>query len=185
MKSVKIEDAIFQMVEQGTGVFTFTAPVTRMPRQTFLTEHSLNTVDLIENLGYWWQLWRWYTHSDGHKTKSSVTCVTCPYVAYGEDQITYVNKKSKKEIVVSINEIKVEKIDGKWMWLVTAEKQPRKKHTYAHALLTYDQIDGVIDFVEALNYKSVDEVIPTLYNWVKRNKINVEQFNILCTWFFK
>lgn len=187
MKTIKVDNSFFKLIESGNEVFTIETPVVRGFRQAWLTQNAIDTTDIIEQYQYGrFQLWRWYTNGSGLKSKSPVTCIYCPYVSEDiSDQITYVDKKTKKEIIAAVKSIDVERKDNIWIWKITLEKQRKKKHSYRHHSLTYWQIDTVVDFIQELNYKSVDLIIPSLYNWVKKNKISVEQFDILCTWYFK
>lgn len=187
MKIINVDNTFFKQIEIGNRTFTIETPVVRGARQTWLQQSSIDSVDIIEQYQYGkFQLWRWYTDQQGQKHKSPVTCIYCPYVSDDKsEQITYRDKKTKKLIIVEIHSIEVSRKDGKWIWTIRMEKQERNKHSYIHGLLSYQEIDSVVDFIEALNYKSVDVIVPTLYNWVKNKKVTVGQFDILCTWYFK
>ncbi len=187
MKTINVDSAFFKLIEDRKDCFTIITPVVRGVRQSWLTQDSINSVDLIEHYAFGrFQLWRWHTDNTGQKHKSPVTCITCPYVSTDRmEQITYRDKKTKKLIVVLIKSIEATHENGKWVWNITMEKQEKKRHFYSHSLLTYDELDSVVDFIQALDYKSVDLIVPSLYDWVKSNKITVTQFDILCTWYFK
>ena len=189
MKKIKIDDNIFNNI-QKTEDFEFIVPVTRMPRQTFLTQNVLNNVDVIAKPGSQgagiglWELKQRNIVND-KEILSNVTCIRCSLVDNENSNVVYVAKKSKCEMHVDVKDVDAIKIDGVWMWKIAGSIRDKKKHNYIHSLLSYSDIESVLEFIEERNYQNIDGNSKYLFNLVRNKKITTEQFDILCTWFFK